>query len=175
MLREFNGNSYNPPYNISTATFSPGSTETILNSVLIPAFTIGPYDILGIQTRVVKLTTLSGPTIRIRISSGLTTSVVDPSSGLTTQAAIYTVTATSSNYIPLDRRVSIQSSTDTRLYPTTVSSPTDIGLSSTTGMDSLNINWQINNYIIVTATSSVGEVLNCGYIVTDLIEGIPPS
>lgn len=166
MLRELNNTTYNPPFKLTSATHSPGSTETILNSVLIPGSTFKQYDVVGIQTRVVKQTILSGPTVRIRIGPSLSTSE--------TLAAVYRVTATWS-FLPLDRRLSIQNlTTDTRVLSTDIiNNSSDISGGFTYSRSSLSIDWTVDNYIIVTATSSVNEVINCGYIITDIIESSP--
>ncbi len=173
MLRAVNSISYNPPSKLTTATFSPGSTETILSSVLIPASTVIPYDLLGIQVRVVKVPSESSlfglTTVKIRIGPTISTSE--------TQVAILQTTTASQDLIQMNRRLSIQNiTTDTKVFSTSTSQRSDHAFESTTSISSLAIDWTVANYIIVSATSSSSsEVLNCGYIVTDLLPSISPS
>lgn len=164
MIRKVNGVTYNPPavYG-NTSTTSVGTTETILNSVLIPANTFKIYDIVGIQTRIRKTTTTSTVVLNVRIGPTLNTSQ--------TLAATFTSALASHTFIPLDRRLSIQSSTSTKVLNTSLSFSSEYAGNFTSDVSSLSINWTVNNYIIVTGRSSSStNTLNCGYIYLDLIE-----
>ena len=169
MIRKINDISYNPAVSLSTITYSVGTTETIIGSCLLPANTVREYDILGIQTRVIRIdgeSALGTITAKIRIGASLTTSA--------TQIAIFNTPTSATNYIQLDRRLSIQSvsggGNQTFVLPPTVSIQSDRN-EELTSVSQIGFNWTVDYYIIVTATASVPQVLNCGYIITDLIEG----
>lgn len=165
MIRQINGISLNPVRNLTGSSFNVGATELILNSVLLPANTLSQYDILGIQTRVLKETALGGSfTTKIRIGTGLTTS--------STQVAIFSTATSSVTIVQIDRRLSIQNlTTDTRVFPTTVTTTqSDTAGELTVGMSTVSIDWTLDNYIIVSATCSVTEQLSAPYIITDIIQ-----
>lgn len=165
MIRKVNGVTYNPPAVYGdTSTTSVGTTETILNSVLIPANTFKIYDIVGIQTRITKTTTTSTVVLNVRIGPTLNTSQ--------TLAATFTSASAAHTFIPLDRRLSIQNlTTSTKVLNTSLSFSSEYAGSFTSDATSLSIDWTVNNYIIVTGRSSSStNTLNCGYIYLDLIE-----
>lgn len=170
MIRNINGISYNPALSLSTLTYSVGTTETIIGSCLLPANTVKQYDLLGIQSRVVRIDggTLGTITTKMRIGASLTTSA--------TQIAIFNTPTSATNYIQLDRRLSVQSvsggGNQTFVLPTTTSIQSDRSV-ELTSVSQIAFNWTVSLYIIVTATASVPQVLNCGYIITDLIESSP--
>jgi len=167
MIRKINGISYNPTQGLTTITYSVGTTETIIGSCLLPANTVKQYDLLGIQSRVVRIDgeTLGTITTKMRIGASLTTSA--------TQIAIFNTPTSATNYIQLDRRLSIQSvsggGNQTFVLPPTTSIQSDRS-AELTSVSQIAFNWTVDLYIIVTATASVPQVLNCGYIITDLIE-----
>jgi hypothetical protein len=165
MIRKINGITYNPPADYGdTATTSVGTTETILNSVLVPANTFKIYDIVGIQTRIRKTTTNATINLRLRIGTTLNTSQ--------TQVGIFTSASSAHSYIPFDRRLSIQSTTtDTRVLVSTTSYVSDYGGAFPSDMTTLSIDWTSDNYIIITGqTTTSTDTLNCGYIYLDLIQ-----
>jgi hypothetical protein len=168
MIRKINGISYNPTQGLTNITYSVGTTETIIGSCLLPANTVKQYDLLGIQSRVVRIdgeTPLGTITTKMRIGASLTTSA--------TQIAIFNTPTSATNYIQLDRRLSIQSvsggGNQTFVLPPTTSIQSDRS-AELTSVSQIAFNWTVDLYIIVTATASVPQVLNCGYIITDLIE-----
>ena len=166
MLRNINGITYNPPSvtNVNT-TYSGTTGETILNSVLIPANTFRRNDGFGIQTRVIKTTTVGSVTVRLRIGPTLNTSQ--------TLAGIFSGSTSSQTYLPFDRRLILPSTiNDTRVYPTVISTTTDITSVSVNSISSLSIDWEsADNYLIITGQAdSTSEVINCPYIITDLLD-----
>ena len=167
MLRKVNGVTYNPPSSVNNTTIISGSvSQSILNYVIVPANTFQQYDVVGIQTRVIKSGTTGILNTFIKIGPTLNISQ--------TQVARYQSILTDT-FAPLDRRISIQNLTsDTRVHPTSASTSSDISISSTTDMESLPIDWTVGNYIIVTGTkSSSSDSINCPYIILDLIQSTP--
>jgi hypothetical protein len=167
MIRNINNITYNPPSSSgnNTAT-SVGTTETVLNSVLIPANTFKVLDVFGIQTRITKTSGTTTISLRLRIGPTLNNSQ--------TLVGINTSTAGTHNYIPFDRRLSIQNiTTNTKVLNVSDVRTTDLFAdgASTSLTSSLSIDWTVDNYIIVTGQSTSGtNTLNCGYIFLDLIQ-----
>lgn len=165
MIRTVNGVTYNPPAIYGTNSTVTGTTsETILNSVVVPANTFKQYDIVGVQTRITKTTTSGTVVLRLRIGTTLNTSQ--------TQAGTFTSASSTHTFIPFDRRLSIQNTTTTtRVLDATANFTSDFGGAFTTTMSTLAINWTVNNFIILTAQpGSSSDVVNCGFIYLDLIE-----
>lgn len=166
MIKNVNGITYNPPYSINNNTITSGTTsETILNSVLVPANTFKRFDVVGIQSRIRKTTTAGAVTMRLRIGPTLNTSQ--------TQVAVSSGGTAAQTFLPFNRRISLQSlTTETIVFPTTTTEISDHAANSTTTMSTLSINWTVDNYIIITGQpASTSENINCPFIILDLIEG----
>lgn len=165
MIRSINGIDYNPPsVKGNNTTASIGTTETILNSVLVPGNTFKIYDVVGVQTRIRKTNAISNVTIRMRIGTTLNTTQ--------TLAGTFTTSSNLHTFIPFDRRMSIQNlTTNTTVVSASTSIVSDGAGNFTNSESVLAIDWTVDNYIIITGQSaSSTNTLNCGYIYLDLIE-----
>ncbi len=152
----------NPPQNNALGTTVSGTTsETITQSVLIPANTFKEFDIFGIEARLRKQNTNGIVTLRLRIGSGNTISS-------SYQVAICSGTTTSS-FVPITRRAVIKNlTTSTQFASTGTTLNTDITMDNQ-GYSLIPINWQIDNYLLLTATlgstldiaNGTGLVIDC--------------
>ena len=152
----------NPPQNNALGTTVSGTTsETITQSVLIPANTFKQFDIFGIEARLRKQNTNGIVTLRLRIGSGNTISS-------SYQVAISSGTSANS-FIPITRRAIIKNlTTSTQFVSTGTTLATDI-LMDNQGYSLIPINWQIDNFLLLTAqlgstldiANGTGLVIDC--------------
>lgn len=161
-IRKIRNIEVNPPQNNALGTTVSGTTsETITQSVFIPANTFKLYDIFGIEARLLKQNNNGTTILRLRIGSGNTI----PS---TYQVAICSGTTTNS-FVPITRRAVIKSiSNATSFVSTGTTLNTDIDMDNQ-GYSSIPINWEIDNYLLLTAqlgstldiVNSLGLVIDC--------------
>ena len=152
----------NPPQNNALGTTVTGTlSETITQSVLVPANTFKQYDIFGIEARLRKQNANGIVTLRLRIGSGNTISS-------SYQVAICSGTSTNF-FIPITRRVMIKNITNsTQFVSTGTTLNTDIQMFNQ-GYSLIPINWQIDNYLLLTAqlgstldiANGTGLVIDC--------------
>jgi hypothetical protein len=152
----------NPPQNNALGTTVTGTlSETITQSVLIPANTFKQFDIFGIEARLRKQNTNGIVTLRLRIGSGNTISS-------SYQVAISSGTSANS-FIPITRRAIIKNlTTSTQFVSTGTTLATDI-LMDNQGYSLIPINWQIDNFLLLTAqlgstldiANGTGLVIDC--------------
>ena len=151
IIRSYNGIRINPPYEIGGASVTSTTSETILDSVLIPANTFKLYDVFGIEARVRKSNTNGNMTMRIRIN---TSNSIVGSILIAQSATIF------ANLFGLDitRRLCIKNLTsDTEaLNSASTNISSDIGM-STQGFSNHSINWASNQYVIVTIQLANGS------------------
>lgn len=139
---------------IMTSNVTGTTAETALSSVFIPANTFQTGDIVVIEARLRKDNSNSTATVRLR--AGTTESTSDILVG------IYTSTSSTHGFIPITRTLLITGTTNTQMFNTGTSSPSDIGTSSTALVStSTSINWAIDNYIVATGQmGSASDVMN---------------
>lgn len=169
MFKKVNGITYNPPRITDNRTTSGVTSETILLSVLVPAKTFQTLDIVGIQSRVRKVTTLGSFIVRLRIGPTENTSQ--------TLCGTFSSATTTNTYLPFNRRLSIQNViNDTKILPATANTNQDISSANSVPEDTVSIDWTVDNYLIITGqSSSASEEVNCAYIITDVIYSVSPT
>jgi hypothetical protein len=135
--------------NSTLALVTGTTTQTILQSVLIPANTFVAGDLLETLVRGVKSGTAGINTFRFNINTSL--SLV----GMTT---LYSVNmAAGSTYIQTERTYNIiNATTNTQSFGITSTLTTDTQNSST-AVSTLAIDWTVNQYFFVT-----GQLANTG-------------
>ncbi len=146
---------------VSTNAFGASSSSTsnvILYSILIPAGTFSVNEVLDVRTLVQKSGDNGTITLRFYVNT-------TPAIG-GTQFGIATYIEALQDVMPFSRRLAIRSSTNsTIVFRTTTSTANDIYFfnasdnyysSSTGGVESISINWTIDNYIVVGGQLSSG-------------------
>jgi hypothetical protein len=169
MIRTVEGQTYNPPKEglMSSSGQTLTGTETVLDSVLIPANTFTQYDVVDIISRIIKTGSNQIPIVRIRIGPSINTS--------------QTLVGTNNNgsaidlLIPTFRRLFIQNvSNSTYVLNEGTTYTGVIDLSNLIAYSNITtIDWTVDNYIIITvawvSALSTADVVWSTYIVTKLV------
>ena len=164
-IRKIKNIEVNPPQNNALGTTVSGTTsETITQTVTIPANTFKLYDIFGVETRVRKQNTNGTAIVRLRCGTGTTI-------GTTTQFAIFSGGTTSLLH-QITRRAVIKSLTaDTTVVSSTANLASDIFM-DTQGYSNLAIDWTQTNYMLVTIQlSSTLDIANSTSLIIDCPQG----
>jgi len=169
MIRTVEGQTYNPPKEglMSSQGQTLTGTETVLDSVLIPANTFTQYDVVDIISRIIKTGSNQTPIVRIRIGPSINTS----------QTLVGTNNNGSSSLllIPTFRRLFIQNvSNSTYVLNEGTTYTGVIDLSHLNAYSNITtIDWTVDNYIIITvvwaSAFSSADVVWSTYIVTKLV------
>jgi hypothetical protein len=167
MIRTVEGQTYNPPkeglMNAQGQTLS--GTETVLDSVLIPANTFTQYDVVDIISRIIKTGTNQTPIVRIRIGPSINTSQTLVATNQTGTSSLL--------LIPTFRRLFIQNVSNST-YVLNTEGAFIIDLSPSNAYSNITtIDWTVDNYIIITvvwvSALSSADVVWSTYIVTKLV------
>ena len=170
MIRKVEGQTYNPPKEglMGSSGQTLTATETVLDSVLIPANTFAQYDIVDIISRVIKTGTNQQPIVRIRIGPSIDTSQTLVGTNQTGSTGVL--------LIPTFRRLFIQNvSNSTYVLNTGSTFLLIIDINAPNAYSNITtIDWTVDNYIIITVawTSfnlAPADVLWSTYIVTKLV------
>lgn len=170
MIRKVEGQTYNPPKEglMSSSGQTLTGTETVLDSVLIPANTFTQYDVVDIISRIIKTGANQRPIVRIRIGPSINTSQ--------TLVGTNETGATTALLIPTFRRLFIQNvSNSTYVLNTGSTFLLIIDINAPNAYSNITtIDWTVDNYIIITVvwTSfnvAPADVLWSTYIVTKLV------
>jgi hypothetical protein len=169
MIRTVEGQTYNPPKEglMGTQGQTLTATETVLDSVLIPANTFAQYDVVDIISRIIKTGSNQRPIVRIRIGPSIDTSQ--------TLVGTNDTGATTGLLTPTFRRLFIQNvSNSTYVLNTGSTLLSIIDLNAPNAYSNITtIDWTVDNYIIITvvwsAFSSTPDVVWSTYIVTKLV------
>lgn len=163
---KINGYNIGDIYKVITTTTPTGSinstSNTLINSILIPANTFTTGDIVTIETCVTKSSTINTHTQRFLINTSATLM-------LATQIATVTGTAATRAF-QLFRRLSIVNSSGsgdaTKVISSTFNARDDIGVGNYTGgFSTLSINWTVDQYLIVSGSVvSTSDTLSCQWI-----------
>jgi hypothetical protein len=122
------------------------TTSTLTASILIPANTVSTGDILYIKTRIRKTGTAGTLTTRMYIN---TTSAIGGSLIGTSAAA-----AATSLYFQYSRTLAVKSSTNTESMAGNLNINADDNVSATVAVSTSNINWAVDQYLIVALQNS---------------------
>jgi hypothetical protein len=170
MIRKVEGQTYNPPKEglMSSSGQTLTGTETVLDSVLIPANTFTQYDVVDIISRIIKTGSNQRPIVRIRIGPSINTSQ--------TLVGTNDTGATTALLIPTFRRLFIQNvSNSTYVLNTGSTFLLIIDINAPNAYSNITtIDWTVDNYIIITVVWSSfnvapADVLWSTYIVTKLV------
>ena len=168
MIRTVEGQTYNPPKEglMGAQGQTLSGTETVLDSVLIPANTFTQYDVVDIISRIIKTGTNQTTIVRIRIGPSINTSQTLVATNQTGTSSLL--------LIPTFRRLFIQNVSNST-YVLNTGGSFIIDLSPSNAYNNITtIDWTVDNYIIITVawTSfnvSPADVLWSTYIVTKLV------
>ena len=170
MIRKVEGQTYNPPKEglMSSSGQTLTGTETVLDSVLIPANTFTQYDVVDIISRIIKTGSNQRPIVRIRIGPSINTSQ--------TLVGTNDTGATTALLIPTFRRLFIQNvSNSTYVLNTGSTFLLIIDINAPNAYSNITtIDWTVDNYIIITVVWSSfnlapADVVWSTYIVTKLV------
>jgi len=170
MIRKVEGQTYNPPKEglMGSSGQTLTGTETVLDSVLIPANTFTQYDVVDIISRIIKTGGNQRPIVRIRIGPSIDTSQ--------TLVGTNDTGATTALLIPTFRRLFIQNvSNSTYVLNTGSTFLLIIDINAPNAYSNITtIDWTVDNYIIITVVWSSfnlapADVLWSTYIVTKLV------
>jgi len=169
MIRTVEGQTYNPPKEglMGAQGQTLSGTETVLDSVLIPANTFTQYDVVDIISRIIKTGTNQLPIVRIRIGPSINTSQTLVATNQTGTSSLL--------LIPTFRRLFIQNvSNSTYVLNTGSTLLSIIDLSPSNAYSNITtIDWTVDNYIIITvvwvSALSSADVVWSTYIVTKLV------
>lgn len=140
----------------STPVVVTGTTaQTIAQSILIPANTFVPGDVVEIVWRMSKTTALANVGGRLNINTSLTTVGM-------LQITTVNFIANQSLY-QYGRMLNIISNTNTQIMPNNINTATDFGQNAT--LTTLSIDWTVNQYIwtLVTPTNT-GDITTSNFI-----------
>jgi len=140
----------------STPVVVTGTTaQTIAQSILIPANTFAPGDVVEIVWRMSKTTALANVGGRLNINTSLTTVGM-------LQITTVNFIANQSLY-QYGRMLNIISNTNTQIMPNNINTATDFGQNAT--LTTLSIDWTVNQYIwtLVTPTNT-GDITTSNFI-----------
>jgi len=167
MIRTVEGQTYNPPKEglMSGQGQTLTGTETVLDSVLIPANTFTQYDVVDIISRIIKTGTNQLPIVRIRIGPSINTSQTLVATNQTGTSSLL--------LIPTFRRLFIQNVSNST-YVLNTGGSFIIDLSPSNAYNNITtIDWTVDNYIIITvvwvSALSTADVVWSTYIVTKLV------
>jgi hypothetical protein len=154
-------------YKVVTTTTPAGSvnstSNTLINSLLIPANTFSSGDIVTIETCVIKSATNN--TFSFYFSVNTT-----PTLAFATLVATNTSVASNIRAAQLYRRLAIDvasgSGNGTIVLNTSFAAREDIGSTNyTTGFSTLTTNWTVDQYLIVSGSVvSTSDTLSCQWI-----------
>jgi hypothetical protein len=154
-------------YKVVTTTTPTGSvnstSNTLINSLLIPANTFSSGDIVTIETCVTKSATNGAFNFYFSVN----TSATDV---FATLVATNTSVASNVRAAQLYRRLAIDvasgSGNGTIVVNTSIAARDDIGIANyTTGFSTLTTNWTVDQYIIVSGSVvSTSDTLSCQWI-----------
>lgn len=170
MIRTVEGQTYNPPKEglMGNQGQTLTATETVLDSVLIPANTFAQYDVVDIISRLVKTGSNQTVIVRIRIGPSIDTSQ--------TLVGTNQTSPTTGLLIPTFRRLFIQNvSNSTYVLNTGSTLLSIIDLNAPNAYSNITtIDWTVDNYIIITIAWSAfnlppADVVWSTYIVTKLV------
>lgn len=170
MIRKVEGQTYNPPKEglMGNQGQTLTGTETVLDSVLIPANTFTQYDVVDIISRIIKTGSNQLPIVRIRIGPSINTSQ--------TLVGTNQTGATTALLIPTFRRLFIQNvSNSTYVLNTGSTFLLVIDLNPPIEYSNITtIDWTVDNYIIITVAwlafnLSPADFVWSTYIVTKLV------
>jgi hypothetical protein len=134
-----------PIQNIQTTTDGTGvtgtTTSTLTASILIPANTVAVGDIIYVKTRIRKTGTAGTLTTRMYVN---TSSAIGGSLIATSASAVAT-----SLYFQYARTLAVKSATNTESMAGNLNVNADDNLSVTTAVSTSNIDWTINQYLVV--------------------------
>jgi hypothetical protein len=122
------------------------TTGTLTGSVLIPANTVTTGDILYIKTRVRKTGTAGTVTTRMYVN----TSAAIGGSLVATSATAAATTL----YFQYARTLAVKSATNTESMAGNLNVNPDDNTSATTAVSASNIDWTVNQYLVVAVTNS---------------------
>jgi len=167
MIRTVEGQTYNPPKEglMGAQGQTLSGTETVLDSVLIPANTFTQYDVVDIISRIIKTGTNQLPIVRIRIGPSINTSQTLVATNQTGTSSLL--------LIPTFRRLFIQNVSNST-YVLNTGGSFIIDLSPSNAYNNITtIDWTVDNYIIITvvwvSALSSADVVWSTYIVTKLV------
>ena len=121
------------------------TTSTLTSSVLIPANTVATGDMLYIKTRIRKTGTAGTVTTRMYVN---TSAAIGGSLIATSATAVAT-----SLYFQYARTLAVKSSTNTESMAGNLNVNADDNLSVTTAVSTSNIDWTVNQYLVVALTN----------------------
>ena len=134
-----------------SSTITGTTSETILSSVLIPANTFSVNDVINLEIRCKKASATGVTSHRIRLNT---------SNSLSGATLAGIVSNNNTVLMPtFSRNLVIKSSTNTEVMGTSATFSTDIG-SITSAISSINIDWTIDQYIIISVQPSVSAETN---------------
>lgn len=155
----------NPPQNNALGTTVTGTlSETITQSVLIPANTFKLYDIFGIEARLRKQNTNGTTILKLRLGSANTIAG-------TYQVAIMSGSSTQT-LVPITRRAVIQSISAATIFVSTGTTLNSDIFMDNQGYNTIPIDWQVDNYLLLTAQlGSTLDIVNSTGLVIDCPQG----
>lgn len=150
-------------YKVVTTTTPAGSvnstSNTLINSLLIPANTFSSGDIVTIETCVTKSATNN--TFSFYFSVNTSATLV-----FATLVATNTSVASNIRAAQLYRRLAIDVAVGTIVLDTSFAARDDMGSGNyTTGFSTLTTNWTVDQYLIVSGSVvSTSDTLSCQWI-----------
>ena len=153
-------------YKVVTTTTPTGSvnstSNTLINSLLIPANTFSSGDIVTIETCVTKSATNNTFSFYFSVNTS-------PALAFATLVATNTSVASNIRAAQLYRRLAIDvaagTGNGTIVLDTSLADREDIDGSYTTGFSTLTTNWTVDQYLIVSGSVvSTSDTLSCQWI-----------
>lgn len=134
-----------------SATITGTTSETLLASTLVPANTFSVDDVINLEIRCKRASATSTTSHRIRVNT---------SNSLSGATSIALVQNHNAILMPtFSRNLVIKSSTNTEVMGTSATFSTDVG-SITSAISSINIDWTIDQYIIISVQPSASAETN---------------
>jgi len=134
-----------------SATITGTTSETLLASTLVPANTFSVDDVINLEIRCKRASATGATSHRIKINTSNSLSGATLAGIVTNNNAVLMPT--------FSRNLCIKSSTYTEVMGTSASFSTDVG-SITSAISSINIDWTINQYIIISVQPSASAETN---------------
>lgn len=139
----FSGTVFKDTTNSSDLT---GTTEQIAKSILIPANTFTTGDIIFVEVRNRKTSSAGATDHYIKVNT---------TNSLTSAIQVGTLNTTATGFIAgFSRNLCIKSASVTETVTATTSFTTDLG--QPTGASDLNIDWTVNQYLIISIKNATG-------------------
>jgi hypothetical protein len=134
-----------------SATITGTTSETLLASTLVPANTFSVDDVINLEIRCKRASATGATSHRIKINTSNSLSGATLAGIVTNNNAVLMPT--------FSRNLCIKSSTYTEVMGTSATFSTDIG-SITSAISSINIDWTIDQYIIISVQPSASAETN---------------